>query len=119
MAKHVQNDPFFAERTQVSGSWDVSFKIGLPMDVFHFNVFCQKHCNLALFPELMSDNGKGWWFSTSVAEQTNAWLGRFQSVCYEMEKEKYDFFLNEMIIMCNSLTWDKLKRKKYDPSYWQ
>ncbi|KAI0082920.1 hypothetical protein BDY19DRAFT_910995, partial [Irpex rosettiformis] len=67
LAKYVKDNPFFAN-------------IGLSVDVFHFNckhsaidIFCQQNCNPCAFPELIDENG-GWFFNTSVAEQTNAWL---------------------------------------------
>jgi len=64
----VKDDPFFED-------------IGLSVDVFHFNckhsqsdTYCQQNCNPADYPELLGDNGKGWRFNSSIAEQTNVWL---------------------------------------------
>jgi hypothetical protein len=69
LAKLVTNDPFFKS-------------IGLTVDVFHFkskhaisDTFCQQHCNPAAYPELLSEDDKGWYFNSSIAEQTNVWLG--------------------------------------------
>ena len=52
LAQHVKGDPFFRN-------------IGLSVDVFHFkskhketHTFCQEHCNLAAFPELLGTDGK-------------------------------------------------------------
>jgi hypothetical protein len=114
LAKHVKDDPFFKE-------------IGLSVDVFHFNckhsvkdTFCQERCNPRAFPELIRDDG-GWYFNSSIAEQTNAWLGGFHSMCREMEATKYNFFLDEMIIRRNKMTLAKLevagKAPCYQPMY--
>ncbi|KAJ7167590.1 hypothetical protein C8R46DRAFT_1093498 [Mycena filopes] len=75
----------------------------LPVDVFHFkckhkesDVECGKNCNPYLWPELRTEDGK-WRFNSSAAEQTNAWFGGFQSMVREMQADRYDFFLDEMI----------------------
>jgi hypothetical protein len=74
----------------------------MPVDVFHFNTkhkatdkHCSEHCNPALFKEVMV--GDQWLFNSSAAEQTNAWIGGFQSIVHEMRMERYNFFLDEMI----------------------
>ncbi|KAH6899597.1 hypothetical protein BKA70DRAFT_1115499 [Coprinopsis sp. MPI-PUGE-AT-0042] len=104
-SKHVADDPVFA-------------KTGLAVDVFHFDCkhsktdeYCRQNCNPAHFPELRGENGKGWWFNTSICEQINAWLGGFHSMVREMYEDRYDFFLDEMIIMRNEATLAKLKSK--------
>jgi hypothetical protein len=81
--------------------------MGMCVDVFHFknkhkvdHEFCQKNCNPAMYPELMTDDGK-WFFNTSIAEQINVWLGGYHSMCREMLPLKYDFFLDEMIRLHN------------------
>ena len=68
VARHVKDDPDFKN-------------VGLAVDVFHFSnkhaetdYFCQSKCNPALFPELLGENGKGWFFNTSIAEQTYVWV---------------------------------------------
>jgi hypothetical protein len=75
LAQHVKGDPFFEN-------------IGLSVDVFHFkskhketHMFCQENCNPAAFPELLGIDGKGWFFNSSVAEQTNVWLGGYHAIC--------------------------------------
>ncbi|KAF8237015.1 hypothetical protein L208DRAFT_1249164 [Tricholoma matsutake] len=62
--------------------------IGLTVDVFHFkskdsktDLFCQENCNPATYPKLISEDGKGWYFNSSIAEQTNVWLGSYHSIC--------------------------------------
>ncbi|KAJ6479711.1 hypothetical protein C8R45DRAFT_1101158 [Mycena sanguinolenta] len=75
----------------------------LPVDVFHFkckhketDVDCGRNCNPYLWSELRTDDGK-WRFNSSAAEQTNTWFGGFQSMVREMQADRYDFFLDEMI----------------------
>lgn len=107
----VKDDPFFQN-------------IGLSVDVFHFNCkhsvndrFCQENCNPAAFPELLREDGS-WYFNSSVAEQTNVWLAGYNAICREMLVDKFNFFLDEMIMRRNRLTIDKLKRTGSSPSYW-
>ncbi|KAF7297871.1 hypothetical protein HMN09_01007900 [Mycena chlorophos] len=73
--------------------------VGFPVDVFHWEckhkkegIECSVHCNPRLFPELLGENGKAWFFNSSVAEQTNVWLGGFHSILREMGAVKYNFF---------------------------
>ncbi|TEB17856.1 hypothetical protein FA13DRAFT_1649942 [Coprinellus micaceus] len=99
------------------GENDPDFKnTGLTVDVFHFSckhsvtdTFCQAHCNPASYPELLGEGDKSWFFNSSIAEQTNVWLGGFFSMCREMGPERYDFFLDEMIRRRNKETLAKLK----------
>lgn len=84
--------------------WD---NVGMCVDVWHFlnkhqvtHTFCQTHCNPAMYPELMNERGE-WFFNTSVAEQTNSWLGGYHSICREMLPAKYELFLDEMIRLRN------------------
>ena len=102
LAKVVQDDPAFAN-------------VGLSVDVFHFkskhkatDIFCQTNCNPVDFPELKGLGNKAWYFNSSIAEQTNAWLGGYHSMCREMLVDKYNFFLDEMILRRNRLTYNKL-----------
>lgn len=64
----AQNDPYFKD-------------MGMCVDIWHFlnrhkitHSFCQQHCNSADYPELLASDSK-WYFNTSIAEQTNVWLG--------------------------------------------
>jgi len=89
--KAVKNNPFFQN-------------VGLTIDVFHFKCkhsekdqFCQDHCNPAAYPKLLSEGMKQWYFNSSIAEQTNSWLGGYHAICCEMQVHHYNFFLNEMI----------------------
>ncbi|KAJ7580731.1 hypothetical protein C8J56DRAFT_1169107 [Mycena floridula] len=52
--------------------------VAMCVDVFHFlnkhkvtHSYCQQNCNPAMYPELMTPDLKGWYFNTSIAEQTN------------------------------------------------
>lgn len=99
--------------------------VGLSVDVFHFNckhsekdTYCQENCNPVSFPELLGENGKGWYFNSSIAEQTNVWLGGYHSICREMVVDKYHFFLDEMIMRRNRMTKTKLEKEGKQPTNW-
>jgi hypothetical protein len=104
---------------------DPVFKnVGLSVDVFHFKCkhltsdhFCQEHCNPAAFPELLAEEG-GWYFNSSIAEQTNVWFGGYHAICCEMLVDKYNFFLDEMIIQKNRTTISKLEKEDRNPDYY-
>ncbi|TFK45431.1 hypothetical protein OE88DRAFT_1721508 [Heliocybe sulcata] len=94
--------------------------VGFPVDVFHWeckhkknDVECSFHCNPFCFPELLvpGEGGKSWkWrFNSSIAEQINVWL--------EMGVDKYNFFLDEMIMRKNRITKAKLQKDGHIPSY--
>ena len=104
LAKMVKQDEFFDD-------------IGLMVDVFHFtskhttsNTFCQENCNPQAYPELIGEDGQGWFFNLSIAEQINVWLGGYHSV------DKYNFFLDEMIMRKNRMTKMKLNKSGSVPS---
>jgi hypothetical protein len=105
---------------------DLFFKdIGLTVDIFHLkskhseaDVFCQEHCNLAAYPELISQDNQGWYFNSSIAEQTNVWLGGYHAICREMLIDKHAFFLDEMILCRNQMTRQKLMKEGRSPSHW-
>jgi hypothetical protein len=84
--------------------------------VFHFkskhkesDTFCQQHCNPAQWEELVGDDGK-WVLNSSIAEQTNVWIGGYQAIVRDMLAHNYDFFLDEMIKRRNKLFVLKLKQ---------
>ena len=108
--KTVTTDPFFDG-------------LGMTVDVFHFrtkhkksDMFCQANCNPEKFPDLKGENGKSWWFNSSIAEQTNVWLGGYHYICREMSQDRYDFFLDEMVARKNKLTFEKLVKNKSSPT---
>ena len=113
LAKAVKNNPFFKD-------------IGLTVDVFYFkskhseaDIFCQSNCNPVAYPKLLGENGKQWYFNSSVAEQTNAWVGGYHSICREMRVDRFNFFLDEMIRRRNIITHPKLKKTEQEPARWQ
>lgn len=101
--------------------WD---DIELTVDVFHHqskhslnDLLCQTRCNPAAYPELQSEDG-GWFFNSSIAEQTNVWLAGYNAMCREMGVDLFNFFLDEMIIRRNREVVTKLKEQGKMPSYW-
>jgi hypothetical protein len=46
------------------------------------------------------------------------WFGGYYSICREMLAERYAFFLDEMILQKNRLTWQKLEDKGHKPRRW-
>jgi len=94
-----------------------------PADVFHHDrkhgpqhTYCQLMVNPVGFPELVLPNGK-WQFNTSIAEQTNAWIGGFQAMVRQMEVAYYNFFLDEMVKRRNRFIVEELEKKGHHP--WQ
>jgi hypothetical protein len=109
LAKMVKNDPDFKN-------------VGLTVDVFHFkckhsekDTFCQSNCNPVAYPELLGSGAQQWYFNSSVAEQTNAWIGGYHSICREMEVHRYNFFLDEMIRRRNLITLERLNKGGFRP----
>ncbi|KAF9044902.1 hypothetical protein BJ165DRAFT_1347250 [Panaeolus papilionaceus] len=98
-------------------------KIGCPVDVFHFDckhkktdVICQQHCDPRKFPELIDEDGN-WYFNTSVCEQHNSWLRGYQAIFREMNGDKYNFILDELVMRKNRVLVQKLARDGHVPSY--
>ena len=81
------------------------------------DTFCQENCNPAAFPELRRPGG-GWYFNSSIAEQTNVWFAGYNAICREMTVEKFNFFLDELIMRRNRATLAKLERTGQRPGYW-
>lgn len=97
-------------------------RMGLPVDVFHWktkhkktDIACQVHCNPYNFPELLAEDG--WAFNSSIAEQTNVWLGGYHAILREMGVDKYNFLLDELVMRKNELTKAKLNNDGHIPSY--
>lgn len=95
--------------------------VALPVDVFHYKCkhkstdeWCTRHCNPALWPELMTEDGH-WRFNSSAAEQTNSWFGGFLSILREMRVDRYNFFLDEMIRRRNVILLAELEAKGEAP----
>ncbi|KAA1474355.1 hypothetical protein DENSPDRAFT_840923 [Dentipellis sp. KUC8613] len=111
LSKLVKNDPDFDN-------------IGLTVDVFHFTCkhkvsdhWCQSYCNPADFPELKNADGS-WHFNSSIAEQTNVWLGGYYAMLKEMTASRYNFFLDEMILRRNRTTRANLEKSGMSPQNW-
>ncbi|KAJ6565215.1 hypothetical protein DFH09DRAFT_1315010 [Mycena vulgaris] len=101
--------------------WD---SVGMCVDVWHFlnkhkvsHEFRQKYCNPADYPELMNEDGKTWFFNTSIAEQVNVWLGGYHAIVREMLPVKYNFFLDEMIRLRNIATVTQLELDGHHPRH--
>jgi hypothetical protein len=93
----------------------------LPVDVFHFKCKhketdedCGRHCNPYIWPELRTEENK-WRFNSSAAEQANAWIGGYQAIVREMQAERYDFFLDEMIKRRNQMIVSDLRKRAKAP----
>ncbi|KAG1796586.1 hypothetical protein EV424DRAFT_1475189 [Suillus variegatus] len=104
LAKVAMGDPFFDN-------------IGLSVDVFHFkckhsqtDTFCQENCNPEAFPELHSDDGKGWRFNSS--------FGKYHPIAREMLAHKFNFFCDELILRRNHRTEEKLGKDGHNPRIW-
>jgi hypothetical protein len=95
--------------------------IALPVDVFHFkskhkesDIDCGWNCNPYIWPELRTEDGK-WCFNSLAAKQTNAWYGGFLAIVQNMQADRYEFFLDEMIKRRNHLIVKELQRKGKAP----
>lgn len=95
--------------------------VGMCVDAWHFrnkhavtHKYCQLNCNPAKYPELM-DGSSAWFFNTSIAEQTNAWMAGYHSMCREMLPAKFDFFLDEMIRLRNIEIINRLHEQGHHP----
>jgi len=109
------------QHIHAQGDQDYFSSCALPVDVFHFDKkhkdtdeFCAKWCNPALWPDLITEDGK-WRFNSSAAEQTNAWFGGYQSIVREMQVDRYNFFLDEMIRRRNEWMVKEHSAKGYEP----
>lgn len=98
--------------------------VGLSVDVFHFHckhsvtdTYCRDNCDPGSFGELRNEDGS-WYFNSSAAEQVNSWIGKYQSMCREMVRERFEFFLDEMIMRRNRVTLEKLESDGCMPTYW-
>ena len=93
----------------------------LPVDVFHFkckhkvsDVDCGRYCNPAIWPELRI-NDQEWRFNSSAAEQANTWIGGYQAIVREMQVDRFEFFLDEMIKRRNRILVKDLRRRLKAP----
>ncbi|EDR16176.1 uncharacterized protein LACBIDRAFT_301995 [Laccaria bicolor S238N-H82] len=119
--EHIFYDTNCLARQQAEKSFPWFKGIGMCVDVWHFlnkhqttHQYCQENCNPIQFPELLDEFGK-WFFNTSVAEQINAWLQGYHSIVREMLPDKFDFFLDEMIMRRNVEHLKKLAEQGHNP----
>lgn len=92
------------------------------VDAFHFEVkhkisdeFCAQHYNPALFPFLM--DGNRWRFNSSAAERTNSHFTLYRPIVREMRRERYTFFLDEMVRRINKRTVEHLETQDANPQH--
>ena len=67
--------------------------------------------------ELLNDQG-GWYFNSSIAEQTNVWIAGHNAMCRQMTPDKYDFFLDEQMVRRNLVTEARLAAAGHCPTFW-
>jgi hypothetical protein len=98
-------------------------EVGFPVDVFHFDckhkktdTICQEHCNPRKFPELLKADGS-WVFNSSKAEQHFSWLGGYRPIFREMNADRYNFLLDELIMHKNRRVISQLKQNGHAPSF--
>lgn len=119
--KHIFYDTNCLACQQAEKSFPWFKGIGMCVDIWHFlnkhqtmHQYCQENCNLIQFPELLDKFWK-WFFNTSIAEQINAWLQGYHSIVCKMLPDKFDFFLDEMIMRWNIVHLKKLEEQGHNP----
>lgn len=92
------------------------------VDAFHLrtkhkasDTFCRTRCDPKHYPELIKSDG-AWYFNTSIAEQTNVWMGGYHAIVREMLPTKYNFFLDEMVMRRNRVLVGKMEKAGEAPS---
>lgn len=97
--------------------------VALAVDVFHFNCkhkesdeACNRDCNPYQWAVLRTEDGN-WRFNSSAAEQANVWFGGFQAIVREMQVDRYEFFLDEMIKRRNRRIIKELQRRGDKPYF--
>ncbi|KAG1752713.1 uncharacterized protein EDB91DRAFT_1234687 [Suillus paluster] len=106
--EHIMYDSNCNALHEVQSRNDTWFdNVGVCVDAFHFrtkhkegDTFCQTRCNPAHYPELLNADGS-WFFNSSITEQANVWLGGYHNIVREMLPDKYNFFLDEMVMRRN------------------
>lgn len=106
--KLIRNDPFWKGTAT-------------PVDDFHYrnkhkatDMYCKTNCDPSSFPKLRNPDGSSI-FNTSIAEQTNGWVGGYQAMVRSMESSWYNFFLDEMIHRRNEYVITELEKKGCHP----
>ena len=100
--------------------------VGFPVDAFHYDckhsrtdIICRQHCNPRLFRELLIDDASGrtFYFNSSKCEQINVWLGGYHAILREMQADRYNFLLDELIMRKNRALKAKLEKDERLPGY--
>ncbi|KAI5897072.1 uncharacterized protein SCHCODRAFT_02597868 [Schizophyllum commune H4-8] len=96
--------------------------VGLVVDVFHLqhahsrsDNYCGLHCNPANYPELISDEGDAWRFNSEVCEINFMWYGSYAAIVRDMSSYRYNFYLDEMVMLHNEKVVEKLTREGQRP----
>ncbi len=96
--------------------------MGFSVDAFHYDckhkvtdVIRRQHCNPRKFPKLLNPGGT-WYFNSSKCEQLNAWLRSYQAIFWEMNSDRYEFLLDELIMRKNRALVAKLEKDGHIPS---
>jgi hypothetical protein len=122
--EHVMYDSNCNALREVQSCQDRWFDdVGMCVDAFHYRTkhkegdhFCQTRCNPADYPELLNADGS-WYFNSSIAEQVNVWLGGYHNIIREMLPDKYDFFLDEMVMRRNRALIQRMEETGKFPAY--
>jgi hypothetical protein len=91
------------------------------VDTFHLctkhkasDEFCRTRCDPKHYPKLLRPDGS-WYFNSSIAEQTNVWLGGYHAIVQEMLPVKFNFFLDEMVMRHNRALVAKMEKSGQAP----
>ncbi|KAL1714116.1 hypothetical protein EV715DRAFT_210314 [Schizophyllum commune] len=96
--------------------------VGLVVDVFHLqhahsrnDDYCGLYCNPANYPELIKPEQDGWRFNSEVCEINFTWYGSYAAIVRDMSAYRYNFYLDEMVMLHNEKVVEKLKRSGNRP----
>ncbi|KAL1738973.1 hypothetical protein HDZ31DRAFT_50144 [Schizophyllum fasciatum] len=97
-------------------------QVGLVVDVFHLqhahsrsDDYCGLYCNPANYPELINAEGDGWRFNSEVCEINFTWYGSYAAIVRDMSSYRYNFYLDEMVMLHNEKVVEKLKQGGHRP----
>ncbi|KAI4524967.1 hypothetical protein K525DRAFT_192646 [Schizophyllum commune Loenen D] len=96
--------------------------VGLVVDVFHLqhahsrsDDYCGLYCNPANYPELINKEGDGWRFNSEVCEINFTWYGSYAAIVRDMTSYRYNFYLDEMVMLHNEKVVERLKAEGLRP----
>ncbi|KAL1743599.1 hypothetical protein HDZ31DRAFT_40598 [Schizophyllum fasciatum] len=97
-------------------------EVGLVVDVFHLqhahsrsDDYCGLYCNPANYPELISADGQGWRFNSEVCESNFTWYGSYAAIVRDMSAYRYNFYMDEMVMLHNEKVVEKLRQSGQRP----